>query len=70
MSFLDKNNFQSTHRATRMRRKREDLVLFPRRQLQIPRSDLGCAFESARLRDAGLGTQPVEINGNVRNEKP
>jgi hypothetical protein len=59
MSFLDKSNFQSTHRATRMRR-----------HLQTPRDDLGCAFESARLRDAGLGTQPVEINGNVRDAKP
>jgi hypothetical protein len=70
MVLLGKNNFQSTHGATRMRRNRKGLVLFPRRQLQIPRGDLGCAFESGRLHDAGLGAQSVEVNGNVRDAKP
>jgi hypothetical protein len=70
MFSLDKNNFQSTHRATRIRRKRMGLVLLPRRQLRFPLGAFGSAFEIARLRDASLGTQPVEINGNVRDAKP
>jgi hypothetical protein len=53
-----------------MQRKRRALALFQRRQVQAPRGDLGRAFESGMLRDAGLGAQPIEVNGNVRDAKP